>query len=215
MIDPLTKFKQSLLKTVEVNNHKFTFNPFIKLKTVNRIDLLAEGLKAVDGVNLVDFDSIKEKENKEEAIKEEIKSWDSSLTTILFQKLIKLIQEHKEINFAKEKDLRVYWKIRKIFSKEEIDNWTDLDWAWAYENIYQDEIEKDEFDNRALEKRKIWYNHELFFAFRKQKETEKQQKQEEELLLKKLLKEQGVNLPENIELVDAEENDIPMILEEK
>ena len=104
MIDPLTKFKQSLLKTVEVNNHKFTFNPFIKLKTVNRIDLLAEGLKAVDGVNLVDFDSIRDKENKEEAIKEEIRSWDSSLTTILFQKLIKLIQEHKKIDFAKEKE---------------------------------------------------------------------------------------------------------------
>lgn len=214
MINPLEKFKQSLLKTIEINNKKFTFNPFIKIKSINKIDILAEGLKEIDNIKLIDFDTIKDKENKIEAIKEEIGSWDSDLTDLLFNKFIKLIEENKEIDFKKEKDLRIYWKIRKIFSKEEIDTWGDFEWTWAYENVYQDEIEKDEFDNRSLEKRKIWYNPELFNAIRKQKDIEKQQKQEEKQIINKLIAEKGFKL-ENIELIDAEENDIPMIIEEK
>lgn len=214
MINPLEKFKQSLLKTIEINNKKFTFNPFIKIKSINKIDILAEGLKKVDNIKLIDFDTIKDKENKIEAIKEEIGSWDADLTDLLFNKFVKLIEENKEIDFKKEKDLRIYWKIRKIFSKEEIDTWGDLEWTWAYENIYQDEVEKDEFDNRSLEKRKIWYNPELFNAIRKQKDIEKQQKQEEKQIIDKLIAEKGFKL-ENIELIDAEENDIPMIIEEK
>ena len=49
---------------------------------------------------------------------------------------------------------------------------------------------------------------------RKAKEAEKQQKQEEKQILNKLIAEKGFKL-ENIELVDAEENNIPMIIEEK
>ena len=214
MINPLEKFKQSLLKTIEINNKKFTFNPFIKIKSINKIDILAEGLKAIDDIKLIDFNTIKYKENKIEAIKEEIGSWDADLTDLLFNKFVKLIEENKEIDFKKEKDLRIYWKIRKIFSKEEIDTWSDFEWTWAYENVYQDEIEKDEFDNRSLEKRKIWYNPELFNAIRKQKDIEKQQKQEEKQIINKLIAEKGFKL-ENVELIDAEENDIPMIIEEK
>lgn len=215
MINPLEKFKQSLLKTIEINNKKFTFNPFIKIKSINKIDVLAEGLKAIDDIKLIDFEEVKNS-NKElkEAIKDEIGSWDTNLTDLLFEKFVDLIQNNKEIDFEKEKDLRVYWKIRKIFGKEEIDTWGDLEWSWAYWNVAQDEIDKDKFDDRVLEKRKIWYNPELLSAMRKQKDIEKQQKNEEKLILNKLMAEKGIKL-ENVELIDAEENDIPMIIEDK
>jgi len=214
-MNPLEKFKQSLLKTIKIQNTNFTFNPFIKIKSINKIDVLAEGLKEVNGIKLEDFDEVKS--NKKclfEAIKEEIGGWDTNLTDLLFEKFVNLIQENKEIDFEKEKDLRVYWKIRKIFSKEEIDTWGDLEWSWAYWNIAQDEIDKDKFDDRALEKRKIWYNPELLSAIKKQKDIEKQQKDEEKLILNKLMTDKGIKL-ENVELIDAEENDIPMIIEDK
>lgn len=215
MIDPLTKFKESLLKTVEIQNKKFTFNPFIKITSLDPVQLLSEGLKAVDGINLVDFDTIKNSKNINEAIRLEILSWDSSLVELLVKHLISLIQKNKEIDFDKEYTLRAYWKIRKIFSKEEIDNWDELTWQWAYYNINKDEIEKDEFDNRALEKRKPWYNTELYQAIRKDEEAKKQQKLEEEQLLKKLIEdEKSKRFNVEFELVDAEENDIPTIIGE-
>lgn len=215
MINPLEKFKQSLLKTVEIQNTKFTFNPFIKIKSINKIDVLAEGLKEINDIKLEDLDEIKNsKKDLKEAIKEEIGSWDTNLTDLLFKRFVNLIQENKEIDFDKEKDLRIYWKIRQIFNKEEIDTWGDLEWSWAYWNVAQDEIDKDKFDDRALEKRKIWYNPELLSALKKQKDIEKQQKQEETLILNKLMAEKGFKL-ENVELIDAEENDIPMVIEDK
>lgn len=215
MIDPLTKFKESLLKTVEIQNKKFTFNPFIKITSLDPVQLLSEGLKAVDGINLVDFDTIKNSKNINEAIRLEILSWDSSLVELLVKHLISLIQKNKEIDFDKEYPLRAYWKIRKIFSKEEIDSWDELTWQWAYYNINKDEIEKDEFDNRALEKRKPWYNTELYQAIRKDEEAKKQQKLEEEHLLKKLIEdEKSKRFNAEFELVDAEENDIPTIIGE-
>lgn len=215
MINPLEKFKQSLLKTVEIQDIKFTFNPFIKIKSINKIDVLTEGLKKINDIKLEDLDEIKNsKKELIEAIKEEIGSWDTNLTDLLFKRFVNLIQENKEIDFEKEKDLRVYWKIRKIFSKEEIDTWGDLEWSWAYWNVAQDEIDKDKFDDRALEKRKVWYNPELLSALKKQKDIEKQQKEEETLILNKLMAEKGFKL-ENVELIDAEENDIPMVIEDK
>lgn len=215
MINPLEKFKQSLLKTVKIQDIKFTFNPFIKIKSINKIDVLAEGLKEINDIKLEDLDEIKNsKKELIEAIKEEIGSWDTNLTDLLFKRFVNLIQENKEIDFEKEKDLRVYWKIRKIFSKEEIDTWGDLEWSWAYWNVAQDEIDKDKFDDRALEKRKVWYNPELLNAIKKQKDIEKQQKEEETLILNKLMAEKGFKL-ENVELIDAEENDIPMVIEGK
>ena len=214
-MNPLEKFKQSLLKTIEINNNRFTFNPFIKIKSINKIDILTEGLEAINDIKLIDFDEVKNsKKELKEAIKDEIGSWDTDLTDLLFEKFVQLIQQNKEIDFEKEKDLRIYWKIRKIFTKEEIDTWGDLEWSWAYWNVAQDEIDKDEFDNRALEKRKIWYNPQLLSALKKQEDIEKQQKEEEKQVLNKLIAEKGFKL-ENIELVDAEENDIPMIIEEK
>lgn len=214
-MNPLEKFKQSLLKTIKIQNTNFTFNPFIKIKSINKIDVLAEGLKAIDDIKLIDFEEVKNS-NKElkEAIKDEIGSWDTNLTDLLFEKFVDLIQNNKQIDFEKEKDLRVYWKIRKIFGKEEIDTWGDLEWSWAYWNVAQDEIDKDKFDDRALEKRKVWYNPELLNAIKKQKDIEKRQKDEEKLILNKLMTDKGIKL-ENVELIDAEENDIPMIIEDK
>lgn len=152
--------------------------------------------------------------SEEQAIKTEILSWDSSLTELLVKHLISLIQKNKEIDFDKEYNLRAYWKLRKMFSKDEIDNWDDLTWQWAYYNLNKDELEKEEFDNRSLEKRKPWYDIELWKNIRKQDEAKRQQKLEEEQLLKKLIEDEKLNRFNNVEfeLVDAEENDIPTII---
>lgn len=219
IVNPLTAFKNSLLKEVEVFGKKFTFDPSIKIKSTNKIDLLADGLKAVDGFNLKDFSNIKEEIdkgiNEEEAIKKEIDSWDSKITDILFNKFISLLQKYNEIDFDKLPDLRVYWKIRKIFSKEEIDSWSDCEWQWAVYNIYQDEIDQDKFDDRRLEKRKMWYNSDLYGHIIKAKEAKEAEKEEQKSLIRKLFEKQYPSASNvEFEVVDAEENDIPSIIEE-
>ena len=219
IVNPLTAFKNSLLKEVEVFGKKFTFDPSIKIKSTNKIDLLADGLKAVDGFNLKDFSNIREEIdkgiNEEEAIKKEIDSWDSKITDILFDKFISLLQKYNEIDFDKLPDLRIYWKIRKIFSKEEVDSWSDCEWQWAVYNIYQDEIDQDKFDDRRLEKRKIWYNSDLYGHIIKAKEAKEAEKEEQKSLIKKLFEKQYPSASNvEFEVVDAEENDIPSIIEE-
>ena len=219
IVNPLTAFKNSLLKEVEVFGKKFTFDPSIKIKSTNKIDLLADGLKAVNGFNLKDFSNIREEIdkgiNEEEAIKKEIDSWDSKITDILFNKFISLLQKYNEIDFDKLPDLRIYWKIRKIFSKEEVDSWSDCEWQWAVYNIYQDEIDQDKFDDRRLEKRKIWYNSDLYGHIIKAKEAKEAEKEEQKSLIKKLFEKQYQSASNvEFEVVDAEENDIPSIIEE-
>lgn len=219
IVNPLTAFKNSLLKEVEVFGKKFTFDPSIKIKSTNKIDLLADGLKAVDGFNLKDFSNIREEIdkgiNEEEAIKKEIDSWDSKITDILFDKFISLLQKYNEIDFEKLPDLRIYWKIRKIFSKEEVDSWSDCEWQWAVYNIYQDEIDQDKFDDRRLEKRKMWYNSDLYGHIIKAKEAKEAEKEEQKSLIKKLFEKQYPSASNvEFEVVDAEENDIPSIIEE-
>lgn len=219
IVNPLTAFKNSLLKEVEVFGKKFTFDPSIKIKSTNKIDLLTDGLKAVDGFNLKDFSNIREEIdkgiNEEEAIKKEIDSWDSKITDVLFNKFISLLQKYNEIDFDKLPDLRVYWKIRKIFSKEEIDSWSDCEWQWAVYNIYQDEIDQDKFDDRRLEKRKMWYNSDLYGHIIKAKEAKEAEKEEQKSLIKKLFEKQYPSASNvEFEVVDAEENDIPSIIEE-
>ena len=219
IVNPLTAFKNSLLKEVEVFGKKFTFDPSIKIKSTNKIDLLADGLKAVDGFNLKDFSNIREEIdkgiNEEEAIKKEIDSWDSKITDVLFNKFISLLQKYNEIDFEKLPDLRIYWKIRKIFSKEEVDSWSDCEWQWAVYNIYQDEIDQDKFDDRRLEKRKMWYNSDLYGHIIKAKEAKEAEKDEQKSLIKKLFEKQYPSASNvEFEVVDAEENDIPSIIEE-
>lgn len=219
IVNPLTAFKNSLLKEVEAFGKKFTFDPSIKIKSTNKIDLLADGLKAVDGFNLKDFSNIREEIDKgadeEEAIKKEIDSWDSKITDILFDKFISLLQKYNEIDFDKLPDLRIYWKIRKIFSKEEVDSWSDCEWQWAVYNIYQDEIDQDKFDDRRLEKRKMWYNSDLYGHIIKAKEAKEAEKEEQKSLIKKLFEKQYPSASNvEFEVVDAEENDIPSIIEE-
>ena len=219
IVNPLTAFKNSLLKEVEVFGKKFTFDPSIKIKSTNKIDLLADGLKAVDGFNLKDFSNIREEIdkgiNEEEAIKKEIDSWDSKITDVLFNKFISLLQKYNEIDFEKLPDLRIYWKIRKIFSKEEVDSWSDCEWQWAVYNIYQDEIDQDKFDDRRLEKRKMWYNSDLYGHIIKAKEAKQVEKEKQKSIIKKLFEKQYPSASNvEFEVVDAEENDIPSIIEE-
>lgn len=218
MLNPLSNFKKSLLKDVIVLGKKFTFNTANSLKSLNKIDILINTLDSVENVKLSEFDSIKNELERgltyEEAVKKEIESWEPEIINILVTKLIKILENQETIDFKKYPDLRIYWKIRKIFSKEEVDSWSDIDYQWAVWNLQEDFKEKDEFDDRNLEKRKPWLNTELFNHINKKEQEKKEQEQENKLLIQKLMEQQNINIKNyEIELVEEEE-DIPTVIEE-
>ena len=219
MLNPLDLLKQSLLVDIKVLGKTFTFDTSKPIKSLNKVEILINILVAVEKLNLEDFSTIKEGIEKgltlEQAKKQEIESWEPEIINILVQKYLNIIKDKKPIDFKNLPDLRIYWKLRKIFSKEEIDNFSQIDYDWAVYNLQQDEIDKDEFDNRALEKRKPWYSIELFNHLNKKKEEQAQTEQNNKLLIQKMMEKQGLN-SENyeIELVE-DEDDLPSIIEEE
>lgn len=220
IINPLDNFKKSLLKTIIIKDKKFTVDISLKYDIYNKLSLLSRGLISIDNIKLEDIDSVKEDISsgidKEEAIKNEIGSWDSRLTDILYTKYLELLSQYQNIDFDKETELRLYWKIRKIFSRDEIDNWSEVDWRWAYYNIFKDEEEQNKFDDTALEKRKPWYNYDLWKGINKNKQDEEMAKEQEKIENKKfiedILKKQNPNVKVDFELVD---DDTPIIIEGK
>lgn len=218
MLNPLSNFKKSLLKDIIVLGKKFTFNTANSLKSLNKIDILINTLYSVENVKLSEFDSIKNELERgltyEEAVRKEIESWEPEIINILVTKLIKILENQEIIDFKKYPDLRIYWKIRKIFSKEEVDSWSDIDYQWAVWNLQEDFKEKDEFDDRAFEKRKPWMDFDLYKHLNKKEQEKKEQEQENKLLIQKLMEQQGINTNNiEIELVNEEE-DIPTVIEE-
>lgn len=218
MLDPLSIFKQSLLKKVKVMDKTFTFDLSKPLKSLNKVDILVNGLKAVENLNLTDFNEVKQCIERglteQDAIKQEIESWEPEVINILVNKYIELLKKQEPIDFKKLPDLRIYWKLRKIFSKEEIDNFSDIDYQWAIWNLQEDFKEKDEFDDRQLEKRKPWYSIELFNHIHKVEEQKKSEEQENKLLIQKLMEKQGLK-DSNFEIELIEEEDIPTVIEEE
>ena len=218
MLDPLSIFKQSLLKEVKVMDKTFTFDLSKPLKSLNKVDILLNGLKAVENLNLSDFNEVKQDIERglteQEAIKEEISSWEIEIINILVNKYIELLKAQEPIDFKKMPDLRIYWKLRKIFTKEEIDNWSQIDYDWAIWNLQEDFKENDEFDDRQLEKRKPWYSIELFNHIHKVEEQKKSEEQENKLLIQKLMEKQGID-SNNYEIELVEEEDIPTVIEEE
>lgn len=218
MLDPLSIFKQSLLKKVKVMDKTFTFDLSKPLKSLNKVDILVNGLKAVENLNLTDFNEVKQCIERglteQDAIKQEIESWEPEVINILVNKYIELLKKQEPIDFKKLPDLRIYWKLRKIFSKEEIDSWSSIDYDWAIWNLQEDFKEEDEFDDRQLEKRKPWYSIELFNHIHKVEEQKKSEEQENKLLIQKLMEKQGLK-SDNYEIELVEEEDIPTIIEEK
>ena len=217
MLNPLSAFKQTFLKDVKVMGKTFTFDTSKPLKTLNKVDILVDVLKAVENVNLSDFSNIQKAIERgitlEQAKKEEIESWEPEIIDILVQKYIQLVKDRKPIDFKNLPDLRIYWKIRQIFSKEEVDNWSNVDYEWAVWNIQEDLKEKDEFDDRNLEKRKAWMNLGLYNHINKKEQEKKQQEQENKLLIQKMMEQQGLDTNKfEIELVDE---DTPLIIEEE
>lgn len=217
MLNPLSAFKQTFLKDVKVMGKTFTFDTSKPLKTLNKVEILVDILKSVENINISEFDSIKEAIEKgltlEQAKKQEIESWEPEIIDILVKKYIQIIKDKKPIDFSKLPDLRIYWKIRKIFSKEEVDNWSDIDYEWAVYNIQEDFKEQDEFDDRNLEKRKAWMNLDLYNHINKKEQEKKQQEQENKLLIQKMMEQQGIDSDKfEIELVDEE---LPSIIEEE
>lgn len=196
----------------------FTFDLSKPLKSLNKVDILVNGLKAVENLNLSDFNEVKQSIERglteQDAIKQEIESWEPEVINILVNKYIELLKKQEPVDFKKLPDLRIYWKLRKIFSKEEIDSWSSIDYDWAVWNLQQDFIDKDEFDDRNLEKRKMWMNFDLFKNINKQEEQKKQQEQENKLLIQKMMEQQGIN-SNNYEIELVEDEDIPTVIEEK
>ena len=218
MLNPLSEFKQSLLKDITVLGKKYTFNTANSLKSLNKVDILVNTLVKVENVNISEFDSIKSELERgltlEQAIKEEIESWEPEIINILVNKYVELLKNQKPIDFKNYPDLRIYWKIRKIFSKEEVDNFSQIDYDWCLWNLQEDFKEKDEFDDRTLEKRKPWYNTELYNHINKKEKEKQEEEQSNKLLIQKLMEQQGINTNNlEIELVNEEE-DIPSIIEE-
>lgn len=216
MLNPLAAFKKSLLVDVKVMGKTFTFDTSKALKTLNKIDILVDILVAVEKVNLEDFSSIKDSLDKglslEEAKKAEIESWEPEIIDILVKKYINIIKDKKQIDFKNLPDLRIYWKIRKIFSKEEVDEWGDVEYQWAISNLQEDLKEDEEFDERALERRKPWYSIELFNHLNKKEQEKQQTEQENKLLVQKLIEQQGLDSDKyQIEFVEEE---LPSIIEE-
>lgn len=219
MINPLSIFKQSLLKSTNILGKTFILDISKPIKTLNKVDILVDVLKSIQGVNLSDFDSVKSDIERgstlEQAIKKEIESWEPEIINLIISKYIELIKNQETIDFKKLPDLRIYWKLRKIFTKEEIDNWSDVDYQWAIYNLQQDEIEKDEFDDRNLEKRKPWMNLDLYNHINQKEEEKQQQDEENKLLIQKLMEKEGLDPNKyEIELVDEQE-EIPTIIEEE
>lgn len=216
MLNPLAAFKKSLLVDVKVMGKTFTFDTSKALKTLNKVDILVDILVAVEKVNLEDFSSIKDSLDKglslQEAKKAEIESWEPEIIGILIQKYINILKDKKPIDFKNLPDLRIYWKLRKIFTKEEIDSWADIDWKWAIFNLQEDLNEAEEADDRALEKRKPWYSIELYNHLNKKEQEKQQQEQENKLLVQKLMEQQGLDSDKyQIEFVEEE---LPSIIEE-
>lgn len=218
MLDPLSIFKQSLLKKVKVMDKTFTFDLSKPLKSLNKVDILVSGLKAVENLNLTDFGEVKKDIKRglteQEAIKQEIESWEPEVINILVNKYIELLKAQEPIDFKKMPDLRIYWKLRKIFTKEEIDNWSQIDYDWAIWNLQEDLKEEDEFDDRQLEKRKPWYSIELFKHIHEVEEQKKSEEQENKLLIQKLMEKQGID-SNNYEIELVEDEDIPTVIEEE
>lgn len=215
-MNPLKDFENTFLKECRVLGKKFVFNTSENIKSLNKVDILIDCLVSVNDVPLVNFDTISDKVSKgldlKEAKREEIESWEPEIIDILVKKYINIIKDKKPIDFKNLPDLRIYWKLRKIFSEEELNNFSRISWEWAIWNIQEDLKEDEEFDERALERRKPWYSIELFNHLNKKEQEKQQQEQENKLLIQKMMEEQGVN-PNNfeIELVDEE---LPSIIEE-
>lgn len=218
MLDPLSIFKQSLLKKVKVMDRTFTFDLSKPLKSLNKVDILVNGLKAVENLNLTDFGEVKQGIERglteQDAIKQEIESWEPEVINILVNKYIELLKKQEPIDFKKLPDLRIYWKLRKIFSKEEIQEFSQIDYDWAIWNLQEDFKEEDEFDDRQLEKRKPWYSVDLYNHINKVEEQKKSEEQENKLLIQKLMEKQGID-SNNYEIELVEEEDIPTVIEEK
>ena len=185
---------------------------------VKDVGTMLEAEKAVKEGLIDEVGGIKEALDKgltkEEAIKEEILSWEPEIVDILVNKFIALIKDQKPIDFNNLPDLRIYWRLRKIFSKEEVDNFSDIDYQWAIFNLQEDFKEAEEADDRNLEKRKAWMNLDLYNHLNKKEQEKQQEAEENKLLIQKLIEQQGIDSDKyQIELV--EEEDIPTVIEEE
>lgn len=242
-MNPLEDFKKPLIKEFTLGNHK------VKLRTLNskefeiiseksnnialnKINILSKSLISVDDVDIKNFDSVKEEVNNnsdiDKAIVKEIESWDSVTTDILYNYFNLLMKEKsgkskKEINFKTNPELRIYWKLRRYFSEEEIDNWSTEDWDWAVKNLHQDEEDKIDLIKNVFNFIKPYMNIDLYKAEKDIEEKEKAQKAKDDKFISQFNTEKaqfsinsngGDVFSDTIEFEEVSDDETPLILEE-
>ena len=127
-MNPMSEFKKSFTKEYEIQGKKFLFRALTAkeasdvdkavfknvmllsdeaLLNTRKIETLAIALVSVDNIPLSKFDNIQTEvskgNNEKELIKEEIGSWDNSLTTVLYLYYLDMIKD-KDSKLQKDVD---------------------------------------------------------------------------------------------------------------
>lgn len=168
-------------------SEKLTYNLYYQKR---KIKILSKSIISIDGIKLSHFDSIKNNLKNNDVdflIQKEIETWDNNVTDIIFSFFNSLMKEKtrikKKIDFNSNPELRLYWKLRKNFSKEEIDSWSQIEWEWAIKNIQKDEEDKIELIKSVFNFIKPYMNLDLYKAEQENKEQEKKQLVEDNKLI--------------------------------
>lgn len=126
MSNPMQEFKQTFTKTYDLQGHKFMLRSLstkesneiekeVARKSISlnddsifstrKIETLAVVLVSVDNIPLKQFENIQieisKGGNEKDLIKEEIASWDDSVTSLLFLYYLEMLKE-KDKKFEKE-----------------------------------------------------------------------------------------------------------------
>ena len=125
-MNPMQEFKKNFSKEYDIQNHKFLLRSLstkeaneieksVARQTVSlnddskfntrKIETLAKCLVSVDGTPLNKFEDIQVEVSKgkdeKELVKEEISSWEDSLTTLLYAYYLEMLKE-KDSKYQKE-----------------------------------------------------------------------------------------------------------------
>lgn len=232
-MNPLDEYKKCLTENFKLGTHiirikTLSSSELEKLETSanateNKIKTLSSAIVSVDNIELKDFDSVKNSlqagKTLSESICEEIGNWDSEVINILYHNFSTLVyryQKEKENDkdLSQKPQLRFYWKLRKMFSKEEIDSWDSIDWDWAFANLREDIKERQKLIEDIVEYIKPYLNFDLY-KWEHEKNTEK--KMENSLDNKAIQKEfntDKVQFDLGTEGGDVFDDNIPLIMEE-
>lgn len=233
-MNPLDEYKKSSVENFNLGTH------IVKIKTLSynetkfieeaknaidsKIRTLAKAIISVDNVELKDFDSViqSQKENKltiEQSICQEIGSWDSNAIEVLYGFFVALTYRHRKEkavnkNLSENPQLRIYWKLRKIFSKEEIDSWDSEDWNWAFDNLREDRKEQLDLIKDVIDYIKPYLNMDLYKWENKKEKENKARKAADNKVVQKYNTDKVEFEIDNSVGGDVFSDEIPIIMEQ-